>query len=72
MWAPLPSIIFGTTALLAGVLTILLLPETLGRKMPETVDDALALSQYVTRDRPISELVFRYVMRSLPISNERI
>ena len=37
-WPPLPSIIFGSLALVAGVLAILF-PETRGKKMPDTLED---------------------------------
>jgi len=38
LWTPLPLIIYGGLALAGGLLT-LLLPETLGRKLPETIRD---------------------------------
>ena len=38
VWTPLPLIIYGALALSGGLLT-LLLPETLGRKLPETIQD---------------------------------
>ncbi|KAF4533496.1 hypothetical protein B566_EDAN000981, partial [Ephemera danica] len=37
-WKPFPLIIFGGLTFLAGVLA-LLLPETLNRKLPETIED---------------------------------
>ena len=42
MWIPL--IIFGVNALFSGFL-ILLLPDTLGRELPETIKDALKLGK---------------------------
>ena len=42
MWIPL--VIFGVNAVISGLL-ILLLPETLGRDLPETVKDALKLGK---------------------------
>lgn len=36
----LPLVIFGGASVVAGVLT-LLLPETLNRDLPETIDDAM-------------------------------
>lgn len=37
-WKPLPLLIFGSLALAAGIFS-LLLPETLGRRLPETIED---------------------------------
>ncbi|XP_066974769.1 organic cation transporter protein-like isoform X1 [Macrobrachium rosenbergii] len=37
-WKPLPLLIFGSLAFAAGILS-LLLPETLGRRLPETIED---------------------------------
>nr|XP_054774648.1 organic cation transporter protein-like [Lytechinus pictus] len=37
-WTPLPEVIFGSVALSAGALSYLL-PETKGKKIPETLDD---------------------------------
>ncbi|XP_071492853.1 organic cation transporter protein-like [Diadema antillarum] len=37
-WKPLPSIIFGLSSISAGLLA-LLLPETRGRKLPETIEE---------------------------------
>ena len=39
IWAPLPSLVFGLFALVAGS-TSLLLPETRGLKMPDTIEEA--------------------------------
>ena len=39
LWTPLPLLVYGIAALLAGS-TALLLPETLNEKLPETIDDA--------------------------------
>ena len=39
IWAPFPSLVFGLMALIAG-LTTFILPETLGRKLPDTIEDA--------------------------------
>ena len=38
VWTPLPLIIYGTVAFTGG-LTTLLLPETLGKRLPETIQD---------------------------------
>ena len=38
VWRPLPLIIYGTVAFTAGLLA-LLLPETLGQSLPETIQD---------------------------------
>jgi hypothetical protein len=39
IWEPLPSLVFGLFALFAGS-TALLLPETRGVKMPDTIEEA--------------------------------
>ena len=39
VWRPMPQLIFGVVATVAGLLT-LILPETLGHKMPDTVEEA--------------------------------
>ena len=43
VWTPLPLIIMGAGALAGGVLVFIFLPETLGKKLPETMEDALHL-----------------------------
>ena len=37
-WAPLPLVIYGSVSVVAGVFT-LFLPETLGHKLPETIEE---------------------------------
>ena len=37
-WEPLPYVVFGSLAVLAG-LTSLLLPETKGKPLPETLEE---------------------------------
>jgi hypothetical protein len=37
-WRPLPLLIYGVLALCGGVLS-LLLPETLNKKLPDTIED---------------------------------
>ena len=39
-WLPAPVFIMGVVATLAGVLAVFF-PETLGEKLPETIEDAL-------------------------------
>ena len=45
-------VIFGSAALLAGVLT-LLLPETKGIHLPETLDDAIKLKRHDNHVVPV-------------------
>merc|ERR1719233_176669 len=44
-FAALPLVIMGVLSLLGGVLILALLPETLGKPLPETVADALDLEK---------------------------
>ena len=37
-WQPLPLIVFGSLAVIAGLL-VLLLPETKGQSLPETIEE---------------------------------
>ncbi|KAB0380238.1 hypothetical protein FD755_008022 [Muntiacus reevesi] len=48
IWLELPLIIFGTLASVCGAL-VMLLPETKGIALPETVDDVEKLSRYDTK-----------------------
>ena len=43
-WKPLPGVIVGTACIL-GALLVFALPETKGRKLPETIDDVLKTVQ---------------------------
>ncbi|KAI5633329.1 major facilitator superfamily domain-containing protein [Phthorimaea operculella] len=43
VWEPFPPVLFGAMALLSGLL-IFLTPETLGTKLPDTMEDAEELS----------------------------
>ena len=46
-WAPLPLLIFGGSALLAGI-TTLFLPETVGKHLPETLEEAEIMASKFT------------------------
>ena len=41
----LPFIVLGGSALLGGIFALLNLPETLGKKLPETMEEALDLGR---------------------------
>jgi len=43
VWPPLPLIIMGSGALVGGVLVFMFLPETLGKRLPDTMQEALNL-----------------------------
>ena len=54
VWTPLPLIIYGALALSGGLLT-LLLPETLGRKLPETIQDGENFGSKTKREDALVE-----------------
>ena len=56
VWTPLPLIIYGALALSGGLLT-LLLPETLGRKLPETIQDGENFGSQTKREDVLVEEV---------------
>jgi len=56
VWLPMPLLVMGGSAFVGGVIAILLLPETLGYSLPETMDEALALGSR-RKDSDISQLV---------------
>lgn len=41
LWNPFPLIIFGIIALIGGIMS-LVLPETLNKKLPETIEEGEA------------------------------
>jgi len=45
VYTPLPLIIMGSGSLLGGILVIMFLPETLGKRLPETMEEALDLGK---------------------------
>merc|ERR1712004_439096 len=48
-WAPFPSLIFGAMGLLAGLL-VFLVPETKGKPMPQTLEEAISLDNPKNRN----------------------
>lgn len=45
LWTPLPFIVMGGSAFIGGVIALINLPETLGKRLPETMAEALALNK---------------------------
>merc|ERR1712037_431073 len=45
VWLPLPFVIMGGFSLLGGILVLIVLPETLGSKLPDTMEEALNLGK---------------------------
>lgn len=48
-WSALPLLMFGGSALISGLL-VLLLPETHNTKLPDTVEEAVDIGQVHTED----------------------
>ena len=48
LWQPAPMLLMGIMALIAGTLAIFL-PETVGSKLPETMDDAINIGKNTNR-----------------------
>ena len=44
VWQPFPLLIMGTGSLIGGILVFVFLPETLGKKLPSSMQEALNLS----------------------------
>ena len=47
VWRPLPNVLYGSLGLVAGILA-LFLPETLGQKLPDTVEEAENLNRFAS------------------------
>jgi len=45
VWEPLPLLILGSISAIGGVLVFMFLPETLGEKLPESMEEALQLGK---------------------------
>ena len=43
VWPPLPLFVMGAGSLIGGVLVFIFLPETLGKKLPDSMQEALNL-----------------------------
>ena len=50
LYKPLPFIVLGGSALLGGIIALINLPETLGKKLPETMEEALNLNKKVAKE----------------------
>ena len=46
IWKPLPSVIFGSLAVFTGCM-VFMLPETKGRPVPDTIEEAEEIGRYV-------------------------
>lgn len=44
-WKPLPLLVMGGSAFIGGIVALICLPETLGQKLPESMEDALNLGK---------------------------
>ena len=43
VWDPLPLLVMGTGSFIGGILVFIFLPETLGKKLPDSMQEALNL-----------------------------
>ncbi len=44
-WQPLPMVVLGLPALAFGTLSLLFLPETFGRPLPQNIDEAMEINK---------------------------
>lgn len=56
---PLPLLVFGSASLVGGLMS-LVLPETLNKKLPETMEEGELFGKYVPRILAIYQM-FRHV-----------
>ena len=52
----LPFVVLGGSALLGGIFALLNLPETLGKKLPETMEEALNLNKKAPKETIVISL----------------
>lgn len=52
LWAPLPMVLFGSVAVLSGVL-VLDFPETTDATLPNTIEEAVELRSPTTKQAPV-------------------
>ena len=54
VWGPaLPQIVFGVAGVLTSGLVLLVLPETRGQCLPETVEDSVTYNRYLSVEHSI-------------------
>jgi MFS transporter, OCT family, solute carrier family 22 (organic cation transporter), member 4/5 len=56
-WKPLPLVVLGIPTVLAGILA-LVLPETLGKVLPQTIQEANLVSSFLIQFLAISVIQF--------------
>jgi hypothetical protein len=44
-WATFPLLVMGGSAFIGGILALIFLPETFGKPLPETMEDAINLDK---------------------------
>jgi len=55
VWSPLPLIVMGVVSLVGGLMIFLILPETQGTNLPETMEDAIKLGVVGTMKKENTE-----------------